>query len=1027
MQGRAIDAVHPYTPGSSVEELMNRTWTLATLCVFCLVVSSCGGGGGGGGIGLSAVDPGAGYSGMDTDITIRGDGFESPTAAYLLHPTTSDRIDLANVVMTGATEITASVPAGGVASTERYDLRMEFGGSEEVLEDAFLVSDSAPPAPTDVSPPSGWDQQTTRITILGEGFVSLPRIFLQLGAGSEVEAENVLCLDETILTATVPAGLAAGLYGVIVQNPDTLRGSVADVFEISVTAPPSIDSVAPTSMPATAAGTVTISGEFFSGAGAPPQFPGVYMSNDPGDPQLVALTVTNVTAPDGNGKQQISASYDGTSGIGAYVVTVINFDGQRDAYASLKLSSSADGKLGDSGPFTDSGRDLTFPRRRMGGASGGDDLENDFVYIVGGDDGTDALRAVEYSLLSPFGGLGKWRATRRLNSPRTSLGLVSVDHPTDGGSWLFAIGGSTDGTSGNALGTIERARVLTQTTVPQGIAATPGTGGTLPDGPYFYRVSAVTAAGEEWLATSPTSVSIRLGEGAVRLSWDAVPGAAAYHVYRSASAAGSEVRVAESVPQGTRTSPFMDRGLAVLLHSFGLAGLGATEDPGAGTLAAGQWHYQVSAVTVNGEMSPSADASVVVGANGAVTLDWTESTAPEVLYYNIYRSEDVDDTGGQRYRVAEGVLAPPFVDAGLPLILASGPSNVTASVAQVANGSLAAGDYTYAVTAVTGGNESLPTFSAVATLAAPDNAIRVEWDAVEGVDSYTVYRDSGTGLARIREGVRANGILDAGIAPGPGSGPGDGKIAPASGAFQALEQGTLSRWEVLDVAFALSTPRLAHAAQVARLNDGVGDRTFLYVAAGRDSGDVLLDTVERTEVTVSATDGSLELAAWAVESEVLPEAREFPGIALADATAHPGIDPAQDYYLYVVQGSDGGLPLKGLKGVPGAAAAAIDGSLGGWNLNFNDPASPHVGNSAVIGSGSIYVICGIDTTGGPSVDVRRGQLNADGSVSVWADSSAKPAVDRAYQVAIVGSSFLYIIGGETAGGVVTGIVEQIPF
>ncbi|MHC4933302.1 MAG: hypothetical protein ACYTGV_14050, partial [Planctomycetota bacterium] len=270
------------------------------------------------------------------------------------------------------------------------------------------------------------------------------------------------------------------------------------------------------------------------------------------------------------------------------------------------------------------------------------------------------------------------------------------------------------------------------------------------------------------------------------------------------------------------------------------------------------------------------------------------------------------------------------------------------------------------------------------------------------------------------------GILDAGIAPDPGPLPSDGRIAPASGAYRVLQPGTLSRWETLDVVFNLSTARMGHAAHVALLNDGVGDRTYLYVAAGRDGSDVLLDTVERTEVTVSVIDGSLEIAAWTVETEILPAAREYAGIAVADATTHPGIDPARDYYLYVIQGSDGALPLKGLKGVPGATAA-IDGSLSPWTLNGNDPASGHFGTSAVVGSGSIYVICGIDTTGGPSVDLRRGQLNADGSVAVWADSSAKPAVARAYHIVIVGSSFLYIIGGETDGGVVTGIVEQLPF
>jgi len=58
-------------------------------------------------------------------------------------------------------------------------------------------------------------------------------------------------------------------------------------------------------------------------------------------------------------------------------------------------------------------------------------------------------------------------------------------------------------------------------------------GGNLAQGKWTYRVSAVTAAGET-LAGYPLQTEVALGENAVELAWDEVPGAISYRLYRSA-------------------------------------------------------------------------------------------------------------------------------------------------------------------------------------------------------------------------------------------------------------------------------------------------------------------------------------------------------------------------------------------------------------------------------------------------------------------------------------------------------------
>jgi hypothetical protein len=64
------------------------------------------------------------------------------------------------------------------------------------------------------------------------------------------------------------------------------------------------------------------------------------------------------------------------------------------------------------------------------------------------------------------------------------------------------------------------------------------TTGTLNDGTYYYRVSALTAVGET-LASTETSLAVSGGAGAngVVVNWNAVPGATGYKVYGRTTAA----------------------------------------------------------------------------------------------------------------------------------------------------------------------------------------------------------------------------------------------------------------------------------------------------------------------------------------------------------------------------------------------------------------------------------------------------------------------------------------------------------
>lgn len=74
---------------------------------------------------------------------------------------------------------------------------------------------------------------------------------------------------------------------------------------------------------------------------------------------------------------------------------------------------------------------------------------------------------------------------------------------------------------------------------PLNLVATPGTdvAATLPDGSYQYVVTAINAEGETTSSAAATATVTAGGTGQVVLTWDAVPGATGYRVFRLVGAA----------------------------------------------------------------------------------------------------------------------------------------------------------------------------------------------------------------------------------------------------------------------------------------------------------------------------------------------------------------------------------------------------------------------------------------------------------------------------------------------------------
>ncbi len=270
---------------------------------------------------------------------------------------------------------------------------------------------------------------------------------------------------------------------------------------------------------------------------------GVALPNQP-------LAVTGVSS------SSISATVDTTrypEGANC-LVEITNADDLSTAeFSSMVVLNSSANLTG----FT-AGPNLSVGRRGLGAAAGSFSQSARFVYAIGGDDGLNALASVEVLPVDIFGTAGPAFFTQRyaLSTPRTQTSAVRI------GRFLYVVGGSTrPDSSAAALDTVERATLLDLSTSPRNLAidleVVPATQGGHSGGTFYYRVAAVMSPGDafnpggEGLPSDVAGLSLPPLTGhrvQVKLTWDAVPGASGYAIYRTSAnaAAGTERLIAET-------------------------------------------------------------------------------------------------------------------------------------------------------------------------------------------------------------------------------------------------------------------------------------------------------------------------------------------------------------------------------------------------------------------------------------------------------------------------------------------------
>lgn len=159
---------------------------------------------------------------------------------------------------------------------------------------------------------------------------------------------------------------------------------------------------------------------------------------------------------------------------------------------------------------------------------------------------------------------------------------------------------------------------------PQNLAGAAGTGGTLTAGTYFYKVTALDGANGETTPSNEVNVTV-LANGKATLTWNIVPNAQSYNVYRGTSSGAETILTGVGLPApqlsyGNVTITFVDDGsFTAVTSSLGFAQTKKASFPGSSlctiTLGSG---------TTDG-LSPSQTFTVTGESNSAFNGAWSVS------------------------------------------------------------------------------------------------------------------------------------------------------------------------------------------------------------------------------------------------------------------------------------------------------------------------------------------------------------------------------------------------------------------
>jgi hypothetical protein len=478
------------------------------------------------------VDPPALYTGLSVQVTAYiADVSASVDTVWITDETTgvATSLDFTWDPETPG-RVSATVPTGLPAGEYRFGIA-EADGCSADLDEALTLTDTLEVAVDALDPPFAWEWSYTPVQVVGPDpvpagqvpFAETPRLYLTPAAGGTTAAavQGVVYRSGALLSATVPAELAPGMYDVLVVNPDGAVGLLPSGLEVTDDPPPQVDSVSPASLSSTRDEPVTIHGRYF-------RDPTVAIECE--EAGVVSTAAGVVTTSTYTSIDALLPSNGFTDAV--CVVVVTNADGTTARWAAVSVRNPAANLF----PW-EAGTDMVEARRAPASVAGRTSSVSRWVYAIGGDDGasTGALASVERAPMGVYGDLGTWEVLpTTLPGARTLAGAAIV------GDFVYVVGGD-DGT-GPTDG-VWRAHILDPLQVPRLADLSIDDGGGLDGGDWVWQVAAIYDPGDasnpggESLPSDPILVTLPDEGGlAVTLTWAPLDGAVGYRVYRSPTA-----------------------------------------------------------------------------------------------------------------------------------------------------------------------------------------------------------------------------------------------------------------------------------------------------------------------------------------------------------------------------------------------------------------------------------------------------------------------------------------------------------
>ncbi|MCL4558763.1 MAG: IPT/TIG domain-containing protein [Deltaproteobacteria bacterium] len=767
---------------------------------------------------ISSIYPMFGWTGSDTNVTITGSNFDFPPTIIFTLTGSTTGTSLVYIAYVSSSQLQAVVPKG--MSVGWYNVTViNPDGQQSTYTKGFYVSANPPPVITSISPASGSSNAATPITITGNYFAydATAETIDSTGASNVCSMSSQ---SSTIITCTT-ALLPTGVYVIRVTN--TSDNTYYDYSSFVVTNPANNLSGFSESTSqliigrqglASVTGHDNIGDRFIYAIGGDDGAGGhTFDSVEYAQPDRFGnLNPFNLTSPLIYKTTGAAAfQYNGY----VYVLGGLIPSGYTSAIERAKILTT------DSTPVVSFEGLSAFT---MGTLPAGT-----WVYEVSANLPTGTTYIGE-SLPSPV----VFTTTTQTSSIQVSWQAVKVWSPVTN-SFIDATGynvyRNTPGTfkpvliawNINGTGFVDNGTSqpisITDTTSgfpatlqdPKNLSATPSSsGGTLSQGTYYYRISAVNYRGET-TALDFISVATTSNTSSVTLTFNPVPAAEYYRVYRSPY---------PNIPQDNE----------VLLLPMTLSTT-IVDDGG---------------TTPNQYITPSdgAIAPLPYGSLGPFMLASSSlSSARGYLGAAVGHTQT-----GTVYGYAVGGTA--TGSTGLSTVDSIQLSASPITEASLTTGSLAGGTYTYAVTAIVPDGE----LAYAGTLqTSVTGGIQFTWATVPDALSYNIYRDNGTGLEFLANVVSPTTTFsddNGSVRPNPGELPMGGGI----GNIFATAPLQTARYQLS-----------ALAADKTNLPLAITDTSsYVYVAGGyngtvantievsRIQGDGSLNTFQNVTITGSA-------------------------------------------------------------------------------------------------------------------------------------------------------------------------------